>query len=385
VPSNKTYVVEAHNNGIRYVNRSGTPAAWLKEDPILEEGEIAVEIGTPNKIKIGNGDLRWSALPYLEPSAGLVVDSVADGDTTHAPSRNAVFDALALKANDNAVVHNSGNEAGLSGNKSWTGNHVFSGTGNVTITTNNGLKVRSAALADGLDIGASPTAAGGADPDAYIYHRLAGAIWFGTSNATRGKILSGGTLEWYNPITVSGNTVWHGGNFDPALKANLNGPTFSGAVTAGGTLPIFIATDRTSARQWGWYGTGDIFRLWNGTADIMQITFNGGVGIGCPASTTPNNWLRTAGRLQIGSNGGAATAGAWLEDATGTSIWFNGLASDSIWGVYNTTNSWVFQIGLDGRPLIRNANSGTLTTQPRIFVQSGDPGAAAADGDIWAW
>jgi hypothetical protein len=117
----------------------------------------------------------------------------------------------------------------------------------------------------------------------------------------------------------------------------------------------------------------------------MQITFNGGVGIGCPASTTPNNWLRTAGRLQIGSNGGAATAGAWLEDATGTSIWFNGLASDSIWGVYNTTNSWVFQIGLDGRPLIRNANSGTLTTQPRIFVQSGDPGAAAADGDIWAW
>lgn len=33
----------------------------------------------------------------------------------------------------------------------------------------------------------------------------------------------------------------------------------------------------------------------------------------------------------------------------------------------------------------KNADSSTLTTQPRIFVQAGDPGAAAADGDIWIW
>lgn len=31
--------------------------------------------------------------------AAVVVDSIADADTTHAPSRNAVFDALALKRN----------------------------------------------------------------------------------------------------------------------------------------------------------------------------------------------------------------------------------------------------------------------------------------------
>jgi len=30
--------------------------------------------------------------------SGLVIDSIADSDTTHAPSRNSVFDALALKA-----------------------------------------------------------------------------------------------------------------------------------------------------------------------------------------------------------------------------------------------------------------------------------------------
>jgi hypothetical protein len=51
---------------------------------------------------------------------GRVVDSIADADTTRAPSRNAVFDALALKANDAAVVHNSGNET-VAGNKTFTG------------------------------------------------------------------------------------------------------------------------------------------------------------------------------------------------------------------------------------------------------------------------
>lgn len=33
----------------------------------------------------------------------------------------------------------------------------------------------------------------------------------------------------------------------------------------------------------------------------------------------------------------------------------------------------------------KNANSATLTPQPRVFVQAGDPGAAAADGDLWMW
>jgi len=33
-----------------------------------------------------------------------------------------------------------------------------------------------------------------------------------------------------------------------------------------------------------------------------------------------------------------------------------------------------------------NANSPfNLTSQPRVFVQSADPGAAAADGDLWFW
>jgi hypothetical protein len=33
----------------------------------------------------------------------------------------------------------------------------------------------------------------------------------------------------------------------------------------------------------------------------------------------------------------------------------------------------------------KNANSATTTAQPRVFVQAADPGAKAADGDIWMW
>lgn len=43
----------------------------------------------------GAGTKGWQA---AATTAGLVIDSLADSDTTHAPSRNAVFDALATEA-----------------------------------------------------------------------------------------------------------------------------------------------------------------------------------------------------------------------------------------------------------------------------------------------
>jgi hypothetical protein len=42
-------------------------------------------------------DEGWHAIQFGADLAGVVVDSIADADTVNAPSRNAVFDALALK------------------------------------------------------------------------------------------------------------------------------------------------------------------------------------------------------------------------------------------------------------------------------------------------
>lgn len=48
--------------------------------------------------------------------------------------------------------------------------------------------------------------------------------------------------------------------------------------------------------------------------------------------------------------------------------------------------SGVDQMVFNGTTVTRkNANSTTMTAQPRVFVQSADPGAAAADGDLWVW
>lgn len=71
------------------------------------------------------------------------------------------------------------------------------------ITAPNGIKIRSAALANGLDIAASPTLAGGTDPDVYFYNRNNGAVWFGTNNTLRGKMRADGVFDWGGGIITT--------------------------------------------------------------------------------------------------------------------------------------------------------------------------------------
>jgi hypothetical protein len=45
--------------------RRGTAQQWTDTDPILGAAEIGVELGTPNKFKIGDGSSLWSELEYF--------------------------------------------------------------------------------------------------------------------------------------------------------------------------------------------------------------------------------------------------------------------------------------------------------------------------------
>jgi hypothetical protein len=448
VPSNKTYVVEAHNNGIRYVNRSGTPAAWLKEDPVIEEGEIAIEVGTPNKIKIGNGDLRWSALPYLEP---LDSDLIAIAALT--PADNDIIQRKAgvwtnrtpaqLAADLTTVVHTTGTES-VGGVKTFTSNAGFSSGinfGGVLGASNTDLSKHISLHSAGYGLGITTNrlnyvvAASGAHVftvngvDILNINSAGvtgtGAVYAATSPSTgngyigifAGNTVASGYLALYNPagtrvgyigdaqsnnvINVVGESGYTYNFAQPFTSSSLftagsmiRSTGYTGFSTTGTGVEMYyytpdnsgniLAIDRTAAGQKTLNLMGSVVNLVaNGTTNL--IVNSAGVGIGGGPSSTAYTYLRTAGRIQIGNAGGAVSAGVWLENTATTSIWFNGLASDTVWGVYNTTNQWVYQVGLDGRPLIKNANSATMTTQPRVFVQSGDPGAAAADGDIWAW
>lgn len=65
-----------------------------------------------------------------------VADTITNGVTTVAPSENAVFDALALKADDSLAVHKSGTET-ITGAKTFSNTIAGSISGNAsTVTTN---------------------------------------------------------------------------------------------------------------------------------------------------------------------------------------------------------------------------------------------------------
>ena len=60
--------------------RRGTEAQWTNTDPILGAAEIGVELGTPNKFKIGDGSSLWSELDYFITSSGGALDYIPLSD-----------------------------------------------------------------------------------------------------------------------------------------------------------------------------------------------------------------------------------------------------------------------------------------------------------------
>lgn len=88
---------------------ASTPLAGT-EQVELNQGGVSVKTPVSNLPGGGGGGGTWGTITgtvtdqtdlvtYVGTIADAkVIDSIADSDTTHAPSRNAVFDALALKA-----------------------------------------------------------------------------------------------------------------------------------------------------------------------------------------------------------------------------------------------------------------------------------------------
>lgn len=50
--------------------RGDSAANWTSSNPTLADREMAIEIGSTNKIKIGDGATEWNDLPYLTVGGG---------------------------------------------------------------------------------------------------------------------------------------------------------------------------------------------------------------------------------------------------------------------------------------------------------------------------
>lgn len=131
---------------------------------------------------------------------------------------------------------------------------------------------------------------------------IASALGFGSgvasspSDVSRHINLYGGTYG----ISITGNRLNYvanagarhtfvvGGSDSVSIGAPNASDTLlvPGSLRSTGSGAILHTYDRTTSRQWGWYGTGDIFRLWNGSGDIMTMTTAG--------VATATNWVASS-------------------------------------------------------------------------------------------
>lgn len=108
---------------------SGTNIKTIEGQSLIGSGNIDLskgDVGLGNVDNTSDANKPVSTAQALADTAtlasantysdGKVIDSIADSDTTHAPSRNAVFDALATKANGTGTANgtNTGDETGAS-------------------------------------------------------------------------------------------------------------------------------------------------------------------------------------------------------------------------------------------------------------------------------
>lgn len=123
----------------------------------------------------------------------------------------------------------------------------------------------------------------------------------------------------------------------------------------------------------GWDGsrlrTNGIFSVISPNGAYFEITDGGSYytrfGWNADMSVNGSGWAKihndNSGSITVANANGASISG------NGGGLQFNG-------------NFYIYS-----RPFVVNATANSWVTMPRIFVQAGDPGNAASDGDLWIW
>jgi hypothetical protein len=161
-----------------------------------------------------------------------------------------------------------------------------------------------------------------------------------------------GNLSVLGSINTAGHAIWHAGNFNPDSKASL-----AVANTFTDQNPIIMSNGGNQVNQFnvgdrtGWYDVAGSKDIWFYTFATKWLTLNGNV--------TANGTLTTNQVFITGLGDGLFS--------NGTGIQYNG--------------AMYFSKKIN----VLSANSAAWVAQPRVFVQSGDPGDGAADGDLWIW
>lgn len=162
-----------------------------------------------NIIRAGGSSIQYlmadgSISTLATIASGIIAPTIVDGDTTHAPSGDAVFDALALKANDIDVLHKTGNETK---------------TGNLTVNSiiRAGGTISQFLMADGsvstISNFIAPTIVDGDTTHAPDGNSVFDALALKVSNIVAGTNISINSFDPQNPI-ISAIPATSAGIFD---------------------------------------------------------------------------------------------------------------------------------------------------------------------------
>lgn len=215
-----------------------------------------------------------------------------------------------------------------------------------------------------------------------------GITWSGS------PITGSGTLT---PTLSANLQAWHA--IAPSAKADLASPAFTGTPTA----PTAAAATNNTQLATTAYVKSQGYTTNTGTVTSVAIS-GGTTGLSTSGGPiTTSGTVTLAGTLAIANGGtGATSAGAALTALGGLASSSytaadvlaklvtvdgasSGLDADLLDGQHGAYYAPIASPTFTGTPLLTNAGGVGSTRIPRIFVQSGDPGSNAGEGDLWAW
>jgi hypothetical protein len=301
----------------RFRVKRDTAANFTAANTLLLSGEFGLETDT-RKLKIGDGVTAWNSLPYVSTTdvpegsnlyhtaqrvrdtvltglstatnaviaatdtvlsalgklqaqiSGLIVQTITDGDTTHAPSGDAVFDALALKAPKDTPA--------FTGNASFDTNVLYVDATNDRVGIGTTAPSAKLSVSEKLRVfDATPPGAASSTDVGYLF---GSAIPSGLITEVSGAILTYGiNVPQFGPR----DTARTGGIFRLDTRADQDKFVVFGYPTGGSD-----ATERISVN------------LGNGNTHLVQS--GGNVAIGYAVGSDISNKLQVNGNIFAQTN-----------------------------------------------------------------------------------
>lgn len=182
----------------------------------------------------------------------------------------------------------------------------------------------------------------------------------------------------------------------PALTGNPTAPTptagdndtsiattaFVTTAVAAAVIDSIADTDTTHAPS-----RNAVFDALALKADLASPAFTGNPTAPTPATGDDDTSIATTAFVKAqsylpSSSYTAADVLTKIKTVDGAS---SGLDADLLDGQHGSYYAPIASPTFTGSPLLTNADGTGTTRIPRVFVQSGDPGADAGDGDLWVW